>query len=83
VQNLRTTVSGSSHSINMCPLAHANDEKLDLEIGWRLPPAKHLGIRFWAFLILYRGTLRALEQLMMSFIYSPFPLQIVGPITTP
>ena len=30
------------------PLAHTNYEKLDLEIGWRLPLAKHLRIRFCA-----------------------------------
>src|SRR5690349_22047385 len=43
------------------PLAHANYEKLDLEISWRLPLAKHLKDSLLGILILHRRTLRALE----------------------
>jgi hypothetical protein len=43
------------------PLAHTYDEKLDLEIGWRLPPAKHLEDSLLGILILHRRTLRAFE----------------------
>jgi hypothetical protein len=41
------------------PLAHANYEKLDLEISWRLPLAKHFKYSLLSILILYRRTLRA------------------------
>src|ERR1700692_1919072 len=43
------------------PLAHTNYEKLDLEIGWRLPLAKHLEDSLLRVLILHRRTLRAFE----------------------
>src|SRR5712691_12304331 len=43
------------------PLAHAHYEKLDLEIGWRLPLTKHLEDSLLGILILYRRTLRAFE----------------------
>src|ERR1700692_4487684 len=43
------------------PLAHTHHEKLDLEIGWRLPLAKHLEDSLLGILILYRGTLRPFE----------------------
>jgi len=36
------------------PLAHADYEKLDFEIGWRLPLAKHLEDSLLGILILYR-----------------------------
>jgi hypothetical protein len=37
------------------PLAHADYKKLDLEIGWRLPLAKHLEDSLLGILILYIG----------------------------
>src|SRR5712671_5851707 len=43
------------------PLAHTYDEKLDLEIGWRLPLTKYLENPLLGILILYGRTLRALE----------------------
>src|SRR5579864_3984281 len=43
------------------PLAHAYDEKLDLEIGWRLPLAEHFEDSLLGILILYRRALRAFE----------------------
>jgi hypothetical protein len=43
------------------PLTHADYEKLDLEIGWRLPLAKHLEDSLLGILVLYRRTLRAFE----------------------
>ncbi len=49
------------HQHMPAPLAHANHEKLDLEIGRRLPLAKHLEDSFLGVLILYRRTLRPFE----------------------
>src|ERR1017187_1716010 len=43
------------------PLSNTHHEKLDLEIGWRLPLAKHLEDSLLGILILYRRTLRAFE----------------------
>jgi hypothetical protein len=43
------------------PLAHTHHEELDLEIGWRLPLAKHLEDSLLGILILYGRTLRAFE----------------------
>jgi hypothetical protein len=43
------------------PLAHPNYEKFDLEIGRRLPLAKHLEDSLLGVLILDRRTLRAFE----------------------
>src|SRR5260370_25275723 len=43
------------------PLAHPNQEKLDLDIGWRLPLAKHFEDSLLGILILYRRALRAFE----------------------
>jgi hypothetical protein len=40
------------------PLAHADYEKLDLEIGWRLPLAKHLEDSLLGILILYLAGVR-------------------------
>src|ERR1700691_897942 len=53
------------------PLAHTNDEKLDLEIGWRLPLAKHLEDSLLGVLILDRRTLRAFEPADYVFRSSP------------
>jgi len=39
------------------PLADPNYKKLDLEIGWRLPLAKHFEDSLLGVLILYRRTL--------------------------
>ena len=58
------------------PLAHADDEELDLEIGWRLPPAKHLE-SFWAFSYSIGEPRGRSNHLMMYLVYSPFPSQIV------
>ena len=49
------------------PLAHTNYEKLDLEIGWRLPLAKHLEDSLLSVLILYRRTLRAFKPADYAF----------------
>lgn len=54
------------------PLAHTNYEKLDLEIGWCLPLAKHLQDSLLGILILYRDPCGRSNQLIMYFMYSPF-----------
>src|SRR5437879_4802077 len=46
------------------PLAHTNYEKLDLEIGRRLPLAKHLKDSLLGILVLHGQTLRAFEPAM-------------------
>jgi hypothetical protein len=40
------------HQQMTAPLAHPNHEKLDLEIGWRLPLAKHFEDSLLGILIL-------------------------------
>jgi hypothetical protein len=54
------------------PLAHTNYEKLDLEIGRRLPLAKHLEDSLLGVLILLGDPCGRSNQLIMYFIYSPF-----------
>jgi hypothetical protein len=43
------------------PFAHTHYEKLDLEIGGRLPLPKHLKDSLLGILVFHRRTLRALE----------------------
>jgi len=52
------------------PLAHPNREKLDLEIGWRLPLAKHFEVRFWAFSYSIGEPCGRSNQLITYFIFS-------------
>src|SRR5579863_6157055 len=49
------------HQHMPAPLAHTNYEKLDLEIGWRLPLAKHFENSLLGILILYGRTLWAFK----------------------
>src|SRR5208283_5373392 len=49
------------HQHMPAPLAHTNYEKLDLEIGWRLPLTKHLKDALLGVFILYGRALRAFE----------------------
>ncbi len=49
------------HQHTPAPLAHTDHKKLDLEIGWRLPLAKHLEDSLLGILILRRRILRAFK----------------------
>jgi hypothetical protein len=66
------------------PLAHTYHEKLDLEIGWRLPLAKHLKDSLLGILILYRRTLRAFEPAdYVWHVLLLFGKSITAPHSTP
>jgi hypothetical protein len=60
------------------PLAHTYYEKLDLEIGWRLPLAKHLEDSLLGILIFYGRTLRALEPADYVLHVIPFSIFLIG-----
>jgi hypothetical protein len=58
------------------PLAHTHHEKLDLEIGWRLPLAKDLEDSLLGILISIGEPCGRSDQLITYFISSP-PVQTV------
>jgi len=57
------------HQHMTTPLAHTYDEKLDLEIGWRLPLTKHLEDPLLGILILYGRTCGRSNQLITYFMF--------------
>jgi hypothetical protein len=52
------------------PLAHTHHEKLDLEVGWRLPLAKHLEDSLLAFSYSMGEPCGRSDQLITYFIFS-------------
>jgi len=62
------------------PLAHTDYEKLDLEIGWRLPLAKHLEDSLLGILTFYSANLAGVRTRLRISCSSPL-LQMVRPIT--